>query len=52
MSEHTHKFVHLTRESYKQDCGRYATKYVRIDYFYCEECLEEKEIKKRGSSRR
>ena len=40
-----HKFVHLEtirKDKYDRDC----TDYLRIDRFYCEKCLEQKEIRK------
>jgi hypothetical protein len=40
-----HKFVHLEtikKDKYDRDC----VSYLRIDRFYCEKCLEQKEIRK------
>ena len=40
-----HKFVHLEtirKDYYDSGC----THFLRIDRFYCEKCLEEKEVKK------
>lgn len=42
-----HKWVF--RESiYNSDCTThvYSTKYIKIDYYYCEKCLEEKQKEK------
>jgi hypothetical protein len=46
-----HKFVFL--RSYKHDDwpGGYNTEFTRIDFFFCEKCLEQREINKRGWSR-
>lgn len=40
-----HKFVHL--ETIRKDrYDNYCTHFLRIDRFYCEKCLQEKEVKK------
>lgn len=44
-----HKFVHLRNENYKRTTGRYSWEFVNIDYYFCEKCLEEKEVKKHHS---
>lgn len=41
-----HKFVHRNSDSFKASASRYSWKYTCIDYYFCEKCLEEKEIKK------
>ena len=41
-----HKFVHKGTDSFYQSNSRYSFKYTLIDYYFCEKCLEEKEIKK------
>lgn len=41
-----HKFVHLRNDSYYRSASRYSWEYVCIDYYFCEKCLEEKEVKK------
>lgn len=41
-----HKFVHLRNDSYKRTASRYSWDFVSIDYYFCEKCLEEKQVKK------
>lgn len=42
-----HKFVHLDTIKRKIDeYPSYGNTYIRIDTFYCEKCLETKEVKK------
>lgn len=41
-----HQFIHLSSESYYQSTGRYSWKYVKVETFFCQWCLEEKETKK------
>lgn len=41
-----HKFVHLRNENYWRSTSRYSREFVTIDYYFCEKCLEEKEVKK------
>lgn len=41
-----HKFVHIRNDSYYRSTSRYSWEYACIDYYFCEKCLEEKEIKK------
>ena len=45
-----HKFVHLDtiRKNYADGWG---TNWILVDRFYCEKCLEEKEVKKEKWSR-
>lgn len=45
-----HKFIHLETEAFSESTGRYMITWKRIDRFYCEKCLEEKEIIKRHES--
>lgn len=40
-----HRFLHLRTESYYKP-ERYTNSYFLTDYFFCERCLEEKEVKK------
>ena len=44
-----HKFVHRNNDSYYRAESRYSYKYTSIDYYYCEKCLEEKEVRKEES---
>ncbi len=46
MAACTHKFVHRDQKSYYQSNSRFSWKYVQVDYYFCEKCLEEKEQKK------
>jgi hypothetical protein len=46
MIGHEHKFVFLKNDSWWSEYGYRGTKFVSIDYFFCEGCLEQKEIKK------
>jgi hypothetical protein len=41
-----HKFVFIRNHSYYTWISRYTLKYVSVDYFFCEKCLEYHEIKK------
>lgn len=46
-----HKWVHLdTFTNYKTYPHGYSCLYTKIDRFYCEQCLEIKEIKKEECS--
>jgi len=45
-----HKWVYMDSKKYSQYNG-YCSTFTRIDKFYCEKCLEIKEIKKVDSSR-
>lgn len=38
-----HKWVYQCTD-YKCDRGGYASQYTKIDTYYCERCLEQKEI--------
>jgi hypothetical protein len=40
-----HKFVHLDTIK-KHDTSGYNTQFIRIDRFFCEKCLEQKEVRK------
>jgi hypothetical protein len=44
-----HKFVHLRNESFKRTTGRYSWEFKSTDYYFCEKCLQEKEIVKHHS---
>lgn len=44
MCEHQYRFI--KNESYYQEASRYSNKYISIDYFYCEKCLDQKQVKK------
>lgn len=41
-----HKYVYKNNDSFYYSASRYSFKYIYIDYFFCEKCLSEKEIKK------
>lgn len=45
-----HKFIFI-ESVYKRVYGYYNYNYIRIDRFYCEKCLEEKENRKNEYSR-
>ncbi|MDQ0414222.1 hypothetical protein [Mesobacillus stamsii] len=48
----THKFIHLdTKNTKEYFVTTGMTLYTRIDYFFCEKCLEEKENRKSETSR-
>ena len=51
MSECNHKYVHLETIRYTDDSGAYRTGFIKIDRFFCEHCLEQREIKKEEWSR-
>jgi hypothetical protein len=47
-----HKYVHyncMKRKEYRVTTG--MTEWTRIDYFFCEKCLDEKEKRKKETSR-
>jgi len=44
-----HKFVFMRHEGFYYQAGRYEDKYVSTDYFFCEKCLENKEVTKQHS---
>lgn len=46
-----HKFVFLRTSRSTDDSGAYNTKFTRVDTFFCEHCLEYKEVKKEEWSR-
>jgi len=48
MCEHKWVLLEVIR---KTGWGSYNTEYIRIDRFYCEKCLEQKNVEKRGYSR-
>lgn len=41
-----HKFVFKANETFYRESGRYHNTYTSIDYFFCEKCLELKEVRK------
>jgi hypothetical protein len=41
-----HKFVHRNNDNFYKSSGRYSFTYTSIDYYFCEKCLEEKNVKK------
>jgi hypothetical protein len=41
-----HKFIFLRTAKFTDDSGNYNTKYTRIDYYFCERCLEYKEVRR------
>ncbi len=41
-----HKFIFRNNDNFYHSAGRYSYKYVSIDYYYCEKCLEEISKKK------
>ncbi len=41
-----HKFVHIETIK-KTGRGGYQIEYIKIDRYFCEKCLEQKEIQKR-----
>lgn len=46
MAECKHKFVHRSTDSYYYSNGRYKLNFVSTDYYFCEKCLKEEEVKK------
>ncbi len=40
-----HQFEYYKSDSYKQEVGYRSLRCVSIDYFFCTNCLEQKEIK-------
>ena len=49
-AECSHKFVHLDTARWTR-YSDYNTKFVRVDKFFCERCLETKELRKEEYSR-
>lgn len=50
MAECDHKWVHL--ETIKRiGSGSYQSEYIKTDRFFCEKCLEQKDIRKEEWSR-
>lgn len=45
-----HRYVFLRSDTHEEFRG-YQTTYTRIDYFFCEKCLEQRELRKTGSDR-
>ena len=45
-----HKWVYMDPKKYSKYNG-YVSTFTRIDKFYCEKCLEIKDIKKEGYDR-
>jgi hypothetical protein len=41
-----HNFVFLRTSKWTDYSGNYNTGYFRIDYYYCNHCLEYKEVKR------
>jgi hypothetical protein len=41
-----HRFVHLRNESWRKEYGYRGWQFVSVDYFFCDKCLTEQEIKK------
>lgn len=39
-----HKFIFQRSDSSRSDYGYRGYKYIRVDAFYCEKCLEIKEV--------
>ncbi len=46
-----HRFVFLRSVKWTDDSGSYNTHFFRVDTFFCEKCLEQKEVKKDEYSR-
>ena len=42
----THKYVHLQHVSFVENVSYERTRFVSVDKFFCEKCLEAKEVKK------
>lgn len=49
--ECNHKYRFLRTAKKVDNDGGYNTHYIRIDYFYCEQCLHYKEVKQETYSR-
>lgn len=47
----THKFVFLRTAKWTDDAGGYNTRFIRVDTFFCEKCLEQKEVRKEDFAR-
>lgn len=45
-----HVYKHLDTIKRRESCG-YNDLWVRIDYYFCEKCLDQQEIKKSKTSR-
>ena len=48
---HEHKFVHLRTAKWIGNDGGYSTQFIRVDTFFCERCLDQKEVRKETYSR-
>lgn len=44
--ECNHKYVHLETAKWIDSSGTYNNGFFRIDRFFCEKCLDRKEVKK------
>lgn len=44
-----HEFVFKKNDSFYRENGRYNYIYTSIDYYFCNKCLFEKEIKKQAT---
>ena len=49
MNNCMHKYIHKNTDSYWYFSGRNYITYEMIDVYFCEKCLDEKEIKKTHS---
>lgn len=48
MATCAHKYIHRDATSFYRFLSRYQLEYVRVDYYFCERCLEQKEVKQRA----
>jgi hypothetical protein len=51
MNNCDHKFVHLDTTRWTDMSGTYAIGFFKVDRFFCEKCLEQKEVKKEAWQR-
>jgi hypothetical protein len=46
-----HRYVVLRSARWTDDSGSYNTHFIRLDTFFCEHCLDQKEVRKEEYSR-
>lgn len=52
MSECNHKYIHFdTSKRSEHDGSPYQLHWIRVDKFFCEKCLDTKDVKKEGWDR-
>jgi hypothetical protein len=49
--KHSCRWVFLRTAKWVDDSGGYQSRFLRVDTFYCDGCLEQKEVKREEYSR-